>query len=307
MKVRYGGHQTFFIREGWLFKGVRLLKTAPEKLSDEFAADYLGVGRNMAMSINHWLLATGIAERTEKGQRKKATGIAPNGLADLLFERDPYFSELATWWVLHTNLVTNPDFAATWSWFFHYYLKDRFEKPAALEALKQWQSLEKGSQPSSSTLDRDLLVFLATYSRNVPPVHKDPEEEIDSPFRDLGLMTHFRSSGYYLLHRAPRSIPAGVLLYVLHKGLPSEALDGSVLDHSYSFGEIARWPLSPAKVFVTTNENLLQLFRDVETATARQAIRVQMLAGEPYVHFTVQSTPLETLRFWADSCWGARP
>jgi len=305
MIVRYGGHQTFFIREGWLYKGVKLLETEPEKLSHEFAADYLGVGRNMALAVNHWLLATGLAVRTEKGQRKKATGIGPSGLADLIFDRDPYFSELSAWWVLHINLVTNPDFAATWCWFFHHYLKDRFEKPAALEALKRWQSLEKGAQPSSSTLDRDLLVFLSTYSRTVPPVHKDPEEEIDSPFRDLGLMTHFRSSGYYLLHRAKRAVPAGVLLYALHKGLPPDVRNGPEQEVSFRFGDILRWNLSPTKMFVLANEGLLDLFREVEMATKSQAIRVQMLAGEPYVHFRLGATPLDTLKIWADTCWEA--
>jgi len=303
MTVRYGGHQTFFIREGWLYKGVKLLKTEPEKLSHEFAADYLGVGRNMALSVNHWLLATGLAERTEKGQRKKATGIGPTPLADLLFEKDPYFSELSTWWILHANLVTNPDFAATWTWFFHHYLKDRFEKPAALEALKQWQRLEKGAPPSVSTLDRDLLVFLSTYSRTVPPVHKDPEDEIDSPFRDLGLMTHFRSSGYYLLHREKRSIPAGVLLYVLQKGLPEEYLGAGAGEVGFRFADIIRWPLSPTKVFVTTNEGLLELFREVETETKSQDLRVQMIAGEPHVYFRTSAGPLDCLLRWSDSCW----
>ena len=57
--MRFGGHETFTIREGWLHKGVKLLMENPEQLIDENACDFLGVGRNMAKSIRHWLVATG--------------------------------------------------------------------------------------------------------------------------------------------------------------------------------------------------------------------------------------------------------
>ena len=58
----FGGHETFSIREGWLHRGLQLLKEDPERLLDEYAADWLGVGRNMAKSIRYWLAATGIAD-----------------------------------------------------------------------------------------------------------------------------------------------------------------------------------------------------------------------------------------------------
>jgi hypothetical protein len=54
--MRFGGHETFAIREGWLHKGLRLLADEPHLLADDHAADWLGVGRNMAKSIRHWLV-----------------------------------------------------------------------------------------------------------------------------------------------------------------------------------------------------------------------------------------------------------
>ena len=62
--MRFGGHETFAIREGWLARGLELLTTTPELLVDEFSEDHLGVGRNMAKAIRHWLVATGLAEST---------------------------------------------------------------------------------------------------------------------------------------------------------------------------------------------------------------------------------------------------
>lgn len=57
--MKFGGHETFPVREGWLHKGLKLVVEEPEKLVDEHVADWLGVGRNMAKSIRYWLQATG--------------------------------------------------------------------------------------------------------------------------------------------------------------------------------------------------------------------------------------------------------
>lgn len=57
--MRFGGHETFAVREGWLYKGLSLLHERPDAFSDPFVADLLGVGRNMAKSIRHWLSVTG--------------------------------------------------------------------------------------------------------------------------------------------------------------------------------------------------------------------------------------------------------
>ena len=86
--MRYGGHQTFYIREGWLHKGLKLLIEDQEReeklLIHEFSADYLGVGKNMAMAIRHWLVATELAthELNEKGKPTK--NLLPTKLGKLI-------------------------------------------------------------------------------------------------------------------------------------------------------------------------------------------------------------------------------
>ena len=56
--MKFSGHETFAIREGWLHKGLKLLIEEPELLYDEYVADWLGVGKNMSRSIRHWLVVT---------------------------------------------------------------------------------------------------------------------------------------------------------------------------------------------------------------------------------------------------------
>ena len=39
--MRFGGHETFPVREGWLHKGLKLVAEEPDKLSHEHVADWL--------------------------------------------------------------------------------------------------------------------------------------------------------------------------------------------------------------------------------------------------------------------------
>ena len=40
--MRFGGHQTFAIRDGWLYKGLRLVLEDPDRLGAPDLADWLG-------------------------------------------------------------------------------------------------------------------------------------------------------------------------------------------------------------------------------------------------------------------------
>jgi len=89
--MRFGGHETFPIREGWLNKGLRLLIDEPEKLVDEYYADWLGVGRNMGKSIKHWLVATGLATPISTTRSTKKSRLQETELGKLISKYDPYF------------------------------------------------------------------------------------------------------------------------------------------------------------------------------------------------------------------------
>lgn len=51
--VRFKGHESFIIREGWLNKGLREVKRDPKVFYQNYGADALGVGPNMAKSIRY--------------------------------------------------------------------------------------------------------------------------------------------------------------------------------------------------------------------------------------------------------------
>ena len=71
-KIKIRGHESFYIREGWLRKGTIAINEDPYILSNlQVAIDKLGVGSAMVKSIRYWLQAAGltIEKRGDKGKR----------------------------------------------------------------------------------------------------------------------------------------------------------------------------------------------------------------------------------------------
>ena len=57
-KLTFGKHESFHIREGWIPKLLSLIKNNPENIKDKNLHMLLGIGKNMAISIKHWIVAT---------------------------------------------------------------------------------------------------------------------------------------------------------------------------------------------------------------------------------------------------------
>jgi hypothetical protein len=288
--MRFGGHETFWIREGWLHKGLKLLIEKPDLLVDEYAADWLGVGRNMAKSIRHWMVATGLAERPAPG---KNACLQATEFGSLVYDRDAYFSEIGTWWMLHVNLINAPTHAASWHWFFNNFTLSRFEKSQCEEGLCQHLQLSESRLPSPRTLERDIACLLSSYARPIPGQHEDPEEARDCPFTELGLMSYFRDSGYYQLHQVEKKIPTRVFGYALSKGFESAAEGDGMID--IPLHEVARQPGGPGRAFALTSEALFEVILAVEDMASTGDIQIAGLAGNRVVRIH-KKAPLE----WAE-------
>lgn len=275
--MQFGGHETFAIREGWLYKGLKMLSTEPEMLNHVHVADYLGVGRNMAKSIRHWLIATGLAERsTPDGEIRKAL-LQPTEFGHSVWNNDPYFMEPGTWWLLHVNLVNSPDHAASWSWFFSSFNLDRFDRAVCVESLRRHLEMTRKRQPSTNTLDRDVGCLLATYSRVIPPTSVDPEESNISPFTELSLLTHFRTSGYYQLNLAVKPIPPGVFCYAIAMAFPDCQKGRGNSD--ITIHDAARRPGGPGRVFAFRSESLFETALRIEEEVGGTDLQIAGLAG----------------------------
>ncbi len=287
--MRFGGHETFSIREGWLHKGLKLLVERPDRLVDEYAADWLGVGRNMAKSIRHWLVATELAEQFAGKKPRKDAKPKETKLGKLIYEKDPYFSEIGTWWILHVNMVNNPVYAASWSWFFNNFSLTRFERPSCIDGLSRHVQLSRGTTPKPTTLQRDINCLLTSYSRKIPADQVDPEDALECPLVHLGLMTNFRASAYYQLHQGVKDVPVEVFGYALARILPEEANQQKSVDIPIS--EAARGSGGPGRAFVLTSESLFELASALEAEDRSRTIQIAGLAGERMIRIPSR-TPL---------------
>lgn len=90
--MKFRGHETFFIRKGWLSKGMKYVSQQSDvfttKESDRKPMDVLGIGSNMVLSLRYWLQAVGLTTeyKGEKGKRiQKLTSFGA-----LVFENDRY-------------------------------------------------------------------------------------------------------------------------------------------------------------------------------------------------------------------------
>ena len=66
MAIKLKGHETFALREGWLNKGLAKVDANPKVFSENYGADALGVGSNMAKAIRYWLKAGKFMEEPPK-------------------------------------------------------------------------------------------------------------------------------------------------------------------------------------------------------------------------------------------------
>ena len=274
--MKFSGHETFAIREGWLHKGLKLLIEEPELLYHEYVADFLGVGKNMSRSIRHWLEVTGLAGR-EKGKGGQ-TRLKETKLGKLVYERDRYFVDIGTWWALHVNLVNAGDQVFTWSWFFNDFSLSRFERLMCINRLMRDVANLRSRPPSQNTIDRDVACLLQSYSRVIPTENKDPEDALECPFVELGLLSYFHTSKYYQVHQGEKEIPTHLLGYALSMAFEEARTGQDTVD--ISVREATTQEGGPGKAFVLTSESLLSLALQAEEMDPDKDIQVVGLAGD---------------------------
>ncbi len=271
--MRFGGHETFTIREGWLYKGLKLLDKEPRAFANPYVSDTLGVGRNMAKSIRHWLQVTGLISREEK----PAGSLRISELGRLILEHDPYFLEIGTWWALHIQLTTQQEEAVVWPWFFNDFTLERFDRAHCQAQLQRHLELSNMRPSSPKTLARDILCLLSSYARPIPAEPGDPEDPAESPFRDLGLLTHYRDSGHYEVRREAKNIPPELFVYCLAKTFGNDHTGGYL---TIPLRDAVAIRGAPARVFALTPEVLVDTVQEAETMLEEEHISLIAIGGE---------------------------
>jgi len=278
--MTFAKHETFYIREGWLFKGMAAIKSdeanhqLPTIFLDRDGPERLGIGRNMVRSLRFWIQATGLATE-EREQGRTIHRLTPFG--EWVWKYDRYFENEATLWLVHYHLVTDKEQATSWYWFFNHFAPITFDPDACLTSLNSWVISNWSEQEIAlNSLKKDIDCLLRTYV----PTEKliTPEDLTESPLTRLGLLGNIGSKRQPLYRREqllPSRLPVLVLLYVLIDRQKKRRLDTLQVNLS----QVLREPMNAGRVFNLNTAILADLLTNLNKQYPDWSVRFIRTAG----------------------------
>lgn len=186
--MKFRAHETFFIRKGWLSKGMKCVNARNDVFvaKDENPMDVLGLGSNMVKSLRYWLQAVGLTEEPRSGRRFQT--ITPFGQS--VYNNDRYIEELGTLYLLQYKLAINKAEATSWYFFFNEFTMSEFSREDFVEALQKYIRMSGADGVAIRSLNDDFACIINTYlpKYKTNPSKVSPENNIDCPFGELGLI-----------------------------------------------------------------------------------------------------------------------
>lgn len=189
MAMKFRAHDTFFIRKGWLSKGMKYVCTKSDVFvaKDENPMDVLGIGTNMVKALRYWLQAVGLTVEPNSGKRSQSF----TQLGNSIFEHDRYIEELGTLYLLQYRLASNKKEATAWYYFFNVFNMTEFSRDDFVDSILRWIKMEEGEEAVAiRSLNDDFSCIINTYlpRYKTNPNRVAPESNIDCPFGELGLL-----------------------------------------------------------------------------------------------------------------------
>ncbi len=185
--MKFRAHDTFFIRKGWLNKGLRNVNADAGVFmgSKGNPMDVLGIGANMVKALRYWLQAVRLTSEPTSGRKEQTF----TDFGNVVFENDPYIEEMGTLWLLHYQLASNKDESTAWYYFFNEFKASEFTKEDFVKQLSNYVRIN-GEEVSERSLEDDYNCIINTYVSRMKsnPEKVQPESNIDCPFGELGLI-----------------------------------------------------------------------------------------------------------------------
>lgn len=276
--MKFRAHDTFFIRKGWLNKGMKYVLSKPNIFIDknENPMDVLGIGANMVKALRYWLPTVGLTVESTKRPRIQTF----TSLGNSIYDHDRYLEEFGTLYLLHYKLVTNHDNATSWYYFFNEFILHDFTKNDFVEQITSYIKMQENSpQVALRSLNDDFTCIMNTY---IPRYRSDPkkvmpENNIDCPFGDLGLIDILNKDKRGWIYK--KAIPPAdnfdpwVILAVIY--------DQAKGREEISLNELLMSPGNIGKVFNFDSISMLEVLRKAESTGKLKIIRT---AGLDVIH-----------------------
>ena len=281
-KPLFAGHETFPLRLLWLKKAYDAVGAgAPSSTFHERdAIARFGVGRNMAIAMRYWALASGLFEEAQG--IITATDLGQSILKD--GGLDPYLEKPATIWLIHWNIASTPERTTTTYFAFNHLTGLEFNSSSIAEQILT-ATLREGRKVSPSTLKRDVEVLLRGYVRKGEGQIEDAAEPL---LAELGLIRETRLAGWFEFVRGPKpNLPQGVFAYALGKYWEQEGNSATLTAEQICYA-----PGSPGRIFKLDEDSVITrlmglgaltngAWQWVDTAGLRQVQRVEGADFDP--------------------------
>lgn len=271
LKIRLKGHESFYVREGWIRKGIVAIAKESGVLAANNAIDELGVGANMVKSIRYWLQALGLTEEVRLEGSKRGQ-ILTEDFGEIIYDNDSYFEDNFSLALMHYKLATNIKLATSWYLFFNKINAKEFTKSNLTNMMEQQiMNLDTSIEFSRKSLIDDCSCIIKTYFLDKEDLKK-PEDNLICPLSELNLLSKVKVKGKeeVLIKTTPNraSLDKLAILYVM-----VDRLDGS---NSTTIDKLIEEECNVGKVF-NLDKNILNEYLD--ELESHEYIRINRTAG----------------------------
>ena len=291
MTMKFRAHETFFIRKGWLSKGMKNVKSMPDIFvtKEENPMDILGIGANMVKSLRYWLQATGLTEERKTGKHIQEF----TEFGNLVYDNDRYLEELGTLLLIQYKIASNKELATAWYYFFNEFNLVEFSREEFVSKLQSYVLLN-GENVANRSLNDDFACIINTYLPRYKTSAKrvSPENNIDCPLGELGLIDNVNKTKKTFRKTMPRMdmISPWVILAVI--------MDQAGDEKEIALNDLLKAPCNIGRVF---NLDVIGMIDVLHQAEKMDAIKIIRTAGLDIVRINKRYTFIECVQQYYDS------
>ncbi len=284
--MKFRGHETFFIRKGWLYKGMSNVVTEPEVFQGAAGnpMDVLGIGANMVKALRYWLTTTNLTEEPRTGRKRQDL----TEIGRIIFDNDAYMEEIGSIWLVHYMLAINEEDATSWYIFFNEFNKNEFNVDDFYSSIVKHVRMKNENPPSNRAIEDDFTCLMNTYVPRIKlnPAKVHPESNIDCPLGELGLVDVIdkRKGVYKKCIPKLEMIPSLILLAVIINANTDREIRISSLQNDKS---------QIGKIFNLDSITLINALYKVETLGYIKVIRT---AGLDIIRIETDMTFIECVQ-----------
>jgi len=287
----FAAHQTFHPRFGWLKKGLDGVALNPGIFSEPSATLALGVGKNMVDAIRFWCSAFGLTTKIPAPGRGRGTHDVPTNIGAAFFSEqgfDPYMEDPTTLWVLHWRALSPVSALPVWWLAFNRFSGREFSADDLVAFVQDELAGASWASPNTSSLVKDVDCMVRMYASRATRGRQTVDDLIDSPFRELGVMSPAAPGKYRFVVGDKPLLSSTAIAYASLDFMASQ-LNGSM---SCSFSKLLNDHSSPGKIMKLNEATLAAALEEV----ARESAEISLASPGGSMQLVVHEEPVSVAR-----------